>query len=203
MSDTERAPIVRRAIEELQRLPAADRQAVRRIVVAAAAARVAPADDEVIIDSPPRRRRLLTFAGVAAALIVGFTLNDVWHSRAAVSGIAAPPVAGSPATAGASMQPVATGSADAFPLAHQFVFRSRTAQRVSVVGDFNRWNAASAPMHRAAGGDLWSVTVALLPGRHTYGFMVDDSLFVLDPRALRARDADLGAEGSVLIVGRP
>jgi hypothetical protein len=42
-----------------------------------------------------------------------------------------------------------------------------------------------------------------MPGRHVYAFMVDDSLLVLDPRAPKSRDPDLGAEGSIRIVGRP
>jgi len=32
---------------------------------------------------------------------------------------------------------------------------------------------------------------------------VDDTLFVLDPRAPKARDPEFGAEGSVMLVGRP
>jgi 1,4-alpha-glucan branching enzyme len=73
------------------------------------------------------------------------------------------------------------------------------------VGDFNGWNAMNAPMTRASGGDLWSVTIPIAPGRHTYGFMVNDSTFTLDQdaRVARARDPDLGVEGSVVIVGRP
>jgi hypothetical protein len=33
--------------------------------------------------------------------------------------------------------------------------------------------------------------------------MVDDSVLTLDPRKPKARDPDLGNEGSVLMVGRP
>jgi 1,4-alpha-glucan branching enzyme len=97
------------------------------------------------------------------------------------------------------------GEPDVRPIPQQFVFRSATARRVSVVGDFNEWNAASARMTREAAGDLWSLTIPIAPGRHTYGFMVNDSTFTLDPdtRVARARDPDLGVEGSVVIVGRP
>ena len=97
------------------------------------------------------------------------------------------------------------GASDVRPIPQQFVFRSATARRVSVVGDFNEWNAARARMTRGATGDLWSVTIPIAPGRHTYGFMVNDSTFALDQdaRVARARDPDLGVEGSVVIVGRP
>jgi hypothetical protein len=58
-------------------------------------------------------------------------------------------------------------------------------------------------MARAADGDLWSVTVPIVPGRHMYAFMVNDSAFVLDPREPTGRDADLGVKASVIIVSRP
>jgi 1,4-alpha-glucan branching enzyme len=91
------------------------------------------------------------------------------------------------------------------PLAipHQFVFESPSAHRVSVVGDFNGWDASKTPLVHTPGGTSWSVIVPIIPGRHIYGFMVDDSVFTLDPRAPMSRDVDLGTEGSVVIVGRP
>ena len=113
---------------------------------------------------------------------------------------AAAPVA--VATALPPLTPVTSRSTDAVPVSKQFVFNSRTAHRVSVVGDFNGWKSDSAPLTRSPDGDLWSVTIPIMPGRHTYGFMVDD-VFVLDPRALKARDADLGADASVIVVGKP
>ena len=58
-------------------------------------------------------------------------------------------------------------------------------------------------MGRSSDGTTWSIIIPMYPGRHVYGFMVDDSLFTLDPRAPKVRDADLGTEGSVVIVGRP
>jgi hypothetical protein len=58
-------------------------------------------------------------------------------------------------------------------------------------------------MTRSSEGELWSVSIPITPGRHMYAFMVDDSILVLDPRAPKSRDPDLGAEGSVRIVGHP
>jgi 1,4-alpha-glucan branching enzyme len=101
------------------------------------------------------------------------------------------------------LQPIASSSADALPVTKQFVFHSRTARSVSLVGDFNRWNPDNARLTRAADGDLWSVTLPILPGRHLYAFMVDDSVFTLDPREPAGRDADLGVDASVIIVGKP
>jgi len=206
MSDVDRDPLVRRAIDELRKTPRADHETVARVVAAAAAARVTPADDEPTLPDRARRARLWTLGGVAAAAAVaGFALssaNGVRRERAATAAMAAAaaaPVANAPAP---EFQPVGSNSADGLPVLRQFVFHSRTAHSVSVVGDFNRWSSESNRMTRAADGDLWSVTVRIVPGRHTYAFMVDDSAFVLDPREPKSRDADLGVETSLMIVDR-
>jgi hypothetical protein len=197
----ERDPLLDRAIDELRALPPVDRAAVERVVAAAAAARVTPADDDVLPARGARRGARWWVTGVvaAAAVIVGFMLHDTVRHRGAsgpVVAVAAPamrPVSATPEVA----------ALDAVPIAQQFVFNSRTAHRVSVVGDFNGWDPQRAPMTRSPDGDLWSATIPILPGRHTFGYMVDDSLFELDPRMPSARDPDLGTQGSVIIVGRP
>lgn len=211
MSDVERDPLVRRAIDELRNSPPTDHEVVARVVAAAAAARVAPADDEGTIQVHARRVRLWTLGGVAAAAAVaGFALSSVNFARrprttvvaatSTVPSAAAAPLANMPTL---ELQPVGSNSADSLPISRQFVFHSRTARRVSVVGDFNRWNAQASPMVRATDGDLWSISVPIVPGRHMYAFMVDDSVFVLDPRGATGRDADLGVQASVIIVDRP
>jgi hypothetical protein len=224
VSESERDPVVRRAIDELRRLPAVDANAIRRVVSAAAAARIAPADDEPIVGPVrPWFGSAWAIVGVAAvAAFVGFALRGVWTTRAQqpsttqLATQAAPQRVTSAATRGNSLrataatvamplQPVTSSASDALPIPWQFVLRDSAAHRVAVVGDFNRWNAKSAPMTRSANSALWSITIPVLPGRHTYGFMVDDSVFMLDPdpRYAKTRDADLGVEGSVVIVGRP
>lgn len=206
MSNSERDPVVRRAIDELRRVPSTDHAAISRVVAAAAAARVAPADDDTLIDAARVRRvRRFTLAGVAAAAAVaGFALSSA--RRSTTTPIAAR--AASVATAAAivtqtPLQAVANSTADVLPIAKQFVFNNRVAHSVSVIGDFNMWNPESARMTRSADGDLWSATLPILPGRHMYAFMVDDSIFVLDPREAKARNSDLGVEASITIVGKP
>ncbi len=200
MTDSERDPVVNRAIEELRRLPPTDPEAVRRIVGAAAALRVTPPDDDPYV-APPRRVRLWSAIGVAAAAaVIGFAVHGILPSftRAARAPIATPTTA-----IASSVQNASGVERGSLPMPQQFVFNDSAAHSVSVVGDFNAWNRTSAPMRRSSDGELWSVTIPILPGRHLYGFVVNDSLFVLDPRASTARDPDLGAEGSVVIVGRP
>jgi 1,4-alpha-glucan branching enzyme len=58
------------------------------------------------------------------------------------------------------------------------------AERVSLVGDFNNWNAGADPMTRQRDGS-WLLQVALPRGRHYYQFLVDGEP-VLDPQAMCA-----------------
>jgi hypothetical protein len=187
-------PVVRRAIDELRRLPDVSDDAVANVVSAAAAARVLPPADEPLAPTRERRWGRITVAAglVAAAAVGGFMI------RGTVSSPETARVAATP------MTPVALSAENAAaPIVEQFVFKAATARRVSVIGDFNRWDVTRTPMTRSADGELWSVSIPLMPGRHVYAFMVDDSVLVLDPRVPKSRDPDLGAEGSVRIVGRP
>jgi len=189
-------PVVRRAIDELRRLPPVEDDAVAAVVSAAATARVLPPADEPVTPARERGRGRLVIGGglVAAAAIAGFVIRGSMSS----------PPEPVRAAATTSIAPAAlSAERTAVPIVEQFVFKAPTARHVSVIGDFNRWDASVAPMARSADGELWSVSIPILPGRHMYAFMVDDSLLVLDPRAPKSRDPDLGAEGSVRIVGRP
>jgi hypothetical protein len=201
MTDAEHDPVLRRALEELRRVPPPDVDAMRRVVAAAAAARVTPFDGEPGVLSPRRGRsiRLWMAVGIAAAsAFVGFALRGAWSSRTT------PPTFVSARTDSAlPLVNVSAIESDAAPIPQQFVFNSSRAHKVAVVGDFNSWNPAKTPMVRSPDGELWSVTIPIVPGRHMYAFMIDDSIFTLDPTAPKSRDPDLGTEGSIRIVGRP
>jgi len=203
MTEAERDPILRRALDELRKLPPPDIGAMRRVVAAAAAARVTPFDGEPGVVSPRRGRSIRVWMAVgmaAASAFVGFALLGAWT---ATTSSAARTVVMVTDSTRSPLRPVVATETDAAPISHQFVFNSRSAHTISVVGDFNRWNPAKAVMVRSSDGELWSVTIPIAPGRHTYAFMIDDSLFTLDPAAPQARNPDLGADGSIVIVGRP
>jgi hypothetical protein len=201
MSDADHDPTLRRAIDELRHLPPPDSDAVRRVVAAAAAARLTPADEPVFVASRGRSIRLWSAIGIAAAAaIVGFVARGQWMPiklegtrQQAQNGVATTPA---PVFARES-------ESNSRPIPQQFVFKDQHARRVAVVGDFNKWNPTGTEMVRSPDGATWSVIVPIYPGRHIYGFMVDDSVFTLDPRSPKVRDAQLGGEGSVVIVGRP
>jgi hypothetical protein len=198
VTDHETDPIVQRAVDELKRLPALDQAAVRRIAGAAAAARLTPADDPTVMSSRPRGRWLATL-GLAAAALAGFIARDFLSSN---RGSAIELQRGT-TPAVAPVRAVASTSGDVALVPQQCVLENTTARRVSVVGDFNNWNPNTTPMVRSSDGSLWSAIVPIVPGRHVYGFMVNDSVFTLDPRMPKARDPDLGADASVVMVGRP
>ena len=82
-----------------------------------------------------------------------------------------------------------------------FVFVGQ-ASRVSLVGDFNGWDAKATPMKKVGPqGAYWSVTLPLSVGRHLYAFVVD-SQWVADQHAPLAPDDGFGRPNSVRLVGR-
>ena len=82
-----------------------------------------------------------------------------------------------------------------------FVFVGQAAS-VSLVGDFNGWDAKATPMKKLVPhGAYWSVTLPLSVGRHLYSFVVD-SQWVADQHAPLAPDDGFGHPNSVRLVGR-
>jgi hypothetical protein len=81
----------------------------------------------------------------------------------------------------------------------RFVLAAPTASRVTLVGDFNRWNARATPLLPERRRGVWSVAVALVPGDHRYAFVVDDTGWVTDPAAARTA-TDSGRPHSLLTV---
>lgn len=81
----------------------------------------------------------------------------------------------------------------------QFVFVAPHAASVSLVGDFNDWDPARAPMQTAQG--VWATAVRLPPGRYRYAFLVNGVEWRADPGAPAAKDDEFGTPSSVVTVG--
>jgi len=81
-----------------------------------------------------------------------------------------------------------------------FVLRAPGATRVSVVGDFNNWDANATPMAHSGSGDLWVLSVQLPRGVHLYSFVLDGSEWRPDPSAPLAADGSFGGHNSVVVV---
>jgi len=82
----------------------------------------------------------------------------------------------------------------------EFVFVAPAARNVSLVGDFNGWDARATPMRRTDGRTTWSVAVQLPAGRHVYAFIVDGDAWVADPQAPLAPEQWYGQRNSVVVV---
>jgi hypothetical protein len=62
-----------------------------------------------------------------------------------------------------------------------FVMPATNAQDVSVVGNFNNWEAT--PLTDDNGDGIWTVSIPLSPGRYEYAFVVDGRWWGQDPLA--------------------
>jgi hypothetical protein len=200
MSD-EHHEMIDRIAGVLRPLPQVDDAARARVLVAVAAERERAREEALRLDlvrRGGRTRWVVAIAGVAAAAMVGALLLREPQPTPSVA--AAPAVT---AQTDARFATVDGAEADVARQSVQLVFRAPSASSVRVVGDFNAWDKEREPMTRDAESGLWSITLSLRPGRHVYAFVVDDTVWMRDPRATAAPDADFGRPGSVLLVGRP
>jgi hypothetical protein len=85
----------------------------------------------------------------------------------------------------------------------RFVFLDETAQSVFLVGDFNAWTNGATPLETQGTDGVWTVAVALPPGRHEYAFIVNNQegqRWVADPLAPVVRD-EYDTESSFILLG--
>ncbi|MEO6526087.1 MAG: isoamylase early set domain-containing protein [Gemmatimonadaceae bacterium] len=201
---------IARIAAALRPLPDVDPSQKARVLVAVAAERQRARRKGA---GTARTARWLGAVGALAAALVATVWvrgTRVGPAKARELATAAPRVAApaSPSTAETNTASVetrlVTRAADGVALQPvQLVLRAPDAHRVSVVGDFNGWDASKSTMTRDRESGLWSQTLALRPGRHVYAFVVDDSIWIRDPRTPAANDPDFGRPGSVMLVGRP
>jgi hypothetical protein len=187
----------------LRPLPDVDPADKARVLVAVAAERERTRDASMRATS--RRRTAGAFGALAAAgLVVGVWLRQPDALGPTSAPASASPTAVAPPTPARGVEARLARDADGMTLKTvQLVLRAPAARTVSVVGDFNAWDVHANAMTRDAASGLWSHSVALRPGRHVYAFVVDDSVWMRDPRSPEATDEDFGRPGSVLLVGQP
>lgn len=185
---------IARIADALRPLPDVDPAQKARVLVAVAAER------ERMRERAARRWRVTGSVGVmaAAGLVAAVWLAGSRGGSRVNAGTAAAPTPTLTAPVDARLARDARGLKTV-----QVVLRAPAAQRVSVVGDFNGWDAGRDVMSRDPVSGLWSHSLALRPGRHVYAFVVDDSVWMRDPRSPEAADEDFGRPGSVLLVGQP
>ncbi|HJZ88097.1 MAG TPA: isoamylase early set domain-containing protein [Polyangia bacterium] len=79
----------------------------------------------------------------------------------------------------------------------RFVLPAQGARRVALAGDFNGWRVDDIVLTDSHGDGLWSATVPLPPGHHSYLFWVDGK-WVQDPAAAASVPDGFGQRNSVL-----
>ena len=130
------------------------------------------------------RRWMIGAAAVAAALLIAVTLR----SRT--------PFGGGDTTSAA---PFATTTPIAGGMQFDLRLPKGLAANVSVVGDFNGWDATATPMVRDAKSGEWSAKITLLPGRHIYAYVVNGEKWIVDPLKPQIPDAGYGPANAVVV----
>ena len=183
-----------RRVRETLRAPVQVRPTFTGRVMAAVRAAPARGDDgRLRWLVRPRTLRVSPLAALAlAAAVAAFAVVGARDGGGRADAVTPPaalptPVAPARLARGAAVAPT------------RFTLVAPGARSVAVVGDFNDWDATSAPLARAADG-AWVVTLPLAPGRYEYGFVVDGARVVADPAAA-AVASDFGAANSVVTVG--
>jgi hypothetical protein len=103
--------------------------------------------------------------------------------------------------AGAPAVPLTAGVAGGATILVRFELAAPDARRVALAGSFNDWSDSTIVFSRAPGRDVWTVTVALPPGRHQYLFVVDGERWIPDPAAHAQIEDEFGQRNSLLVVG--
>jgi Carbohydrate-binding module 48 (Isoamylase N-terminal domain) len=198
MTEHRTDPLLERAIQELQVLPIVMPGTAEQVATTAMATRRGEGGS---VGYRARWWKRLTYVAVgAAACAAGFLARGIVQRTIPMAPLAAASHAGA---FGQDLELTANVTSVVHPLAWQFVFHDPNAHSVAMVADFNGWNPDATPLVREPGSSLWSVIVPVMPGRHAYAFVVDDTSFLLDPNAAVTRDPDLGTKESVVVVGRP
>ena len=79
-----------------------------------------------------------------------------------------------------------------------FICHSPQAKAVTLVGDFNNWNASANPMTQMPDRS-WLLRLEMKHGHHRYAFLVDGVL-TLDPQAQGITRNDKGERVSLIPV---
>jgi hypothetical protein len=199
MIDEERDEVIERVARALKPLPPMNARAAARILtVVRARAAHAPSPWARALDWMRQPTLSAASAGMlaAAALAIGFV------SRGAIAPADQAGLADTQRTVTAPLIPASNAPEMVKAIPVPITFDAAGATNVSIVGDFNNWNSAAAPLKRFGANGPWTTTVTVTPGRHLYAFMVDGKL-VVDPRAPSTRDLDYGGEASVMMVNTP
>lgn len=79
-----------------------------------------------------------------------------------------------------------------------FEYEDEKANKVAVVGSFNNWNKDADPMNKE--NSTWKCTKTLEAGTYEYQFVVNDTEWVVDPKAETTVKNKYEGQNSVVVV---
>ena len=126
-----------------------------------------------------------------AAALIGVVAFGAWK----FSAIDQVQVADSQVTG--SLIPVANDGEEPLVL-HQFTYYQKGLESISLVGQFNDWDADSTTMTEVSPG-VWTVSLRLRPGVYEYQFILNGTERVTDP-TMPQTPSDFGSPNSVVTV---
>jgi hypothetical protein len=177
----------------------ADRIRASYASVPAASEQQIAACRNAVLAAPAGRRRILGISNrwwwsgaAAAALLIVVTLRPVKlddGSRRSVDSATAD-----------SVSPVGSTEVVRGGLAVRFDLRLPAGARgVALVGDFNGWDSTATPMAKRGADGTWTAELPLVPGVHTYAFVVDGERWLVDPLAPQVPDEGFGPANAVVV----
>ena len=197
MTDTSRDQFIEQIAAELRRPVRLDPRFDERVMEALNAPEVIPLHPTRQARRPwvmrPWTVRVSPIGALAAAAaLVGVVALGAWR----LSSVEQVQLASNP-FADSNVVPVAnTGEA---PLVlHQFIYYQKGLKSISLVGQFNDWDADSTSLTEVSPG-VWTVTLPLRPGVYEYQFMLNGTQRVTDPTMPQVSN-DFGSPNSVVTV---
>ena len=197
MTDTSRDQFIEQIAAELRRPVRLDPRFDERVMEALNAPEVIPLHPTRQARRPwvmrPWTVRVSPIGALAAAAaLVGVVALGAWR----LSSVEQVQLASNP-FADSNVVPVAnTGEEPLVP--HQFIYYQKGLKSISLVGQFNDWDADSTALTEVSPG-VWTVTLPLRPGVYEYQFMLNGTQRVTDPTMPQVSN-DFGSPNSVVTV---
>jgi 1,4-alpha-glucan branching enzyme len=85
------------------------------------------------------------------------------------------------------------------PSGIRFCLLNKKAKTVSVAGTFNHWDITAHFLTKGP-DDYWSIELPLPKGRYQYLFVIDQKIWLSDPRLETVIDDGFGRKNSLLVV---
>lgn len=180
-------------VARLKAMPASDPRARAAILARVRGRRQSPLRATFVGAWQRSAVHFATAAGIAALVGAGYGARVLVEPAPAADAVATNEVATT------SVVRVSNDLSDQ-RVPQTFLLKAPGANRVALIGDFNGWDRSTHTLTDPSKSGVWEVTVPLAPGRHTYAFLVNDSVWTVDPGKPQERDPDFGSLSSVILV---